>query len=255
MKAYLKFLWQSTNQHGVHSPYVFQLITKCFYDRKAHPAYQDLKAQRRSLLLCPDELEGNHIRKETTESRGGKRQISEIPKASVFSSERSQLLNRLIRYLQVNRALVLGSTLGLEAAAMATHNSLIVTSFYNSPYAAKLARKNFENWGLKEEVVQVLEVCDISECVESEEIQQQDLVYIGRSYWQENAIHNFIDLLPLAHNDSVFIFDGIHSSTQMEKVWATIKEHPEIRVSIDTFRWGFIFFRKEQVKEHFIIRL
>lgn len=202
-----------------------------------------------------DEFEVNHIKKETTESRGGKRQISKIPKASLISSERSQLLNRLIRYLKANRALVLGSTLGLEAAAMATHNSLIVTSFHNSPYTAMLAHKNFENWGLKEDVVQILEAYDISECLESEEIQQQDLVYIGRSYWQENPIHNFIDLLPLAHNDSVFILDGIHSSTQMEKAWATIKEHPEIRVSIDTFRWGFIFFRKEQVKEDFIIRL
>jgi hypothetical protein len=27
----MKFLWNSTNQHGVHSPFVFDLITKCLY--------------------------------------------------------------------------------------------------------------------------------------------------------------------------------------------------------------------------------
>ncbi len=31
IKSYLHFLWESTNQHGVHSPFVFSLITKCLY--------------------------------------------------------------------------------------------------------------------------------------------------------------------------------------------------------------------------------
>ena len=30
---YFKFLKKSTNQHGVHSPFVFNLVTKCLYKR------------------------------------------------------------------------------------------------------------------------------------------------------------------------------------------------------------------------------
>jgi hypothetical protein len=33
VKSYLKFLWDSKNEHGVHSPFVFLLVTKCFYDK------------------------------------------------------------------------------------------------------------------------------------------------------------------------------------------------------------------------------
>jgi len=40
--SYLKFWWHSKNEHGVHSPFVFDLITKCFYDRSNHSAYQQL---------------------------------------------------------------------------------------------------------------------------------------------------------------------------------------------------------------------
>jgi hypothetical protein len=40
--AYFKFWWHSTNEHGVHSPFVFDLVTKCFYDRTNHTTYQQL---------------------------------------------------------------------------------------------------------------------------------------------------------------------------------------------------------------------
>ena len=48
--SYLKFLWYSKNEHAVHSPFVFTLITKCFYDRKSKPQYSILKKYRQSLL-------------------------------------------------------------------------------------------------------------------------------------------------------------------------------------------------------------
>ena len=29
--AYLKYLWRSSDQHSVHSPFVFELLTKCIH--------------------------------------------------------------------------------------------------------------------------------------------------------------------------------------------------------------------------------
>ncbi len=31
IKSYINFIWNSKNEHGVHSPFVFDLVTKCFY--------------------------------------------------------------------------------------------------------------------------------------------------------------------------------------------------------------------------------
>ncbi len=65
----------------------------------------------------------------------------------------------------------------------------------------------------------------------------------------------FEQLLPTAHNDSVFIFDDIHWSPGMEEAWKEIKKHTDVRVSVDTYQWGLVFFRKEQAKQDFKIRL
>jgi len=60
-------------------------------------------------------------------------------------------------------------------------------------------------------------------------------------------------MLPTISNESIWIFDDIHWSKDMEEAWEMIKNHSKVTVTIDTFQWGIVFFRKEQVKEHFII--
>lgn len=35
MLAYLRFWWQSTNEHGIHSPFLFQWVTLCLYRKSS----------------------------------------------------------------------------------------------------------------------------------------------------------------------------------------------------------------------------
>lgn len=82
-----------------------------------------------------------------------------------------------------------------------------------------------------------------------------DLIYFDGHHTKDATLNYFQHLLPTAHNDSVFVFDDIHWSRGMEEAWEIIKEHPLVKVSIDTFHLGLVFFRKEQAKQHFKIRL
>ena len=81
------------------------------------------------------------------------------------------------------------------------------------------------------------------------------LIYFDGNHQKEATLKYFEMLLPLAQNDSVFIFDDVHWSKGMEEAWEEIKAHPRVRVTIDSFFWGIVFFRQEQEKEHFTIRL
>lgn len=48
LKAGLRFLKKSTNQYGVHSPFVYSFIIKCLYNRKKKASYQYIKKAYKS---------------------------------------------------------------------------------------------------------------------------------------------------------------------------------------------------------------
>ena len=57
------------------------------------------------------------------------------------------------------------------------------------------------------------------------------------------------------HNDSLILVNSIHEDSEKERNWEALTRLPEITVSIDMFHCGAIFIRKEQVKQHFTIRI
>ena len=86
-------------------------------------------------------------------------------------------------------------------------------------------------------------------------LKNYNLIYFDGNHSKEATLAYFEQLLPTINNETLWIFDDIHWSSAMEEAWEQIKEHPKVRVTIDTFQWGLVFFREEQAKEHFTIRL
>ena len=76
-----------------------------------------------------------------------------------------------------------------------------------------------------------------------------NLIYFDGNHSKKATLEYFELFLSTATNDSVWIFDDIHWSSDMEEAWEVIKNHPLVTVTIDTFQWGIVFFRKEQKKE------
>jgi len=57
------------------------------------------------------------------------------------------------------------------------------------------------------------------------------------------------------HNESMLIVTGIYESKESLALWKEIKKREEVRVTIDLYHCGLVFFRREQAKEHFKIRI
>jgi len=50
IKSYINFLFNSKNEHGVHSPFVFDLVTKCFYKKDNYNVDIALPTDNRLIL-------------------------------------------------------------------------------------------------------------------------------------------------------------------------------------------------------------
>jgi predicted O-methyltransferase YrrM len=85
--------------------------------------------------------------------------------------------------------------------------------------------------------------------------QSFDFVFIDGNHRKEPTLRYFEQLLAKANNDTVFVFDDIHWSAEMEEAWEQLKQHPQVTLTVDLFFIGLVFLRKEQKeREHFIIR-
>ncbi|WP_419210875.1 hypothetical protein ACNR9Q_08935 [Maribacter sp. X9] len=70
----------------------------------------------------------------------------------------------------------------------------------------------------------------------------------------ENFEFRFLDSSQL-HNNTLLLVDNIHQNKNNFDAWEKLKERAQVTVTIDLFYCGAVFFRKEQVKEHFKIRI
>ncbi|WP_062053435.1 hypothetical protein [Aquimarina longa] len=99
IKAYFKFLFKSTNQHGVHSPFVYNLVTKCFYNTKKRKTDVSIRS----------------IIKEST-------------KKPEINYQTAKLLNRLLQYLDIKSTLILAKPAEVISKIVTLNNLAIETS-------------------------------------------------------------------------------------------------------------------------------
>ena len=254
IKSYLNFLWNSKNQHGVHSPFVFNLVTKCFYDKKNYPEYSILKNYRNSLLQNKNTIEVKDFGAGSRVFKSNTRAINQIAKNAGITSKRSELLFRIVNYFQPENILEIGTSLGLASAALTLGNKKgRITTLEGCTNTMSIAKNQCQLQNLNNiEFVNTKFEAYLSNYILNTEHYQ--LIYFDGNHSKKATLDYFELLLPTITNNTVWIFDDIHWSVAMEEAWEIIKKHPKVTVTIDTFQWGIVFFRSEQEKEHFVIR-
>ncbi len=217
IKAYCRFLLKATNQHGVHSPFVYLFVTQCLYNRRKHSAYKTLK-----------KIYPNNTAQEP------------------LSYRKRKLLNRFVRYFKSETVLYVGALSRAHCAAFYAGNSVslwacvnenkIDTEFNNTFPATKVL-----SYPLPKAIT----------LLKNKSIVPQ-LIFIASSALPP-ITSVFTQLLSIATPKSIFLFEGIHLSESAEKEWGTICNHSRVTVTIDLFFWGLVFFKKGQAKQHFKI--
>ena len=159
--SYLKFLAKSTNQHGVHSPFVFSYVTQCLYSKKRLHKNKSINVLLKTI--------------------------------SYFNFDSISVNNKSIR---------------------------------------ELVKQNFPEVQFDKNTVDLLFINELS-------------AYSFEKILSEGKLHN----------DSLILIDSIYANQQNLEQWNQLIALPKITVSIDMYYCGLISIRREQVKEHFRIRI
>ena len=253
ISSFFKFLLQSKGKHSIHSPFVFNLVTQCFsakidsHKKQTFKNAQKWLQKNHSVITVNDFGEGSKVFKTKN------RKVSQIATIASITSKKAYLLIKLIEYLNCNHILEIGTSVGLSAAAMRIANyKANIQSLEGCEQTAAIAQNLFENCNLKP--IEII-VGSFDKTLQNKvENKQYDLIYFDGNHNKNATLSYFNQCLNSVHNNSVFIFDDIHWSKDMLECWNEIKSNHMVTLSINMYFWGIVFFRKEQVKQHFNIR-
>jgi predicted O-methyltransferase YrrM len=251
--AYCKYLIASKNQYGVHSPFLFNFLTKGLG--------QDKKIDLKKVLFLREELLRDHREIQVTDFGAGSkifknntRSISKIASTAGTSKGRGKLLAKTTAHFKPDNILEIGTSLGISTAFMAAGApEALITTMEGCPSTAKIAQENFQKLQLNN--IEVI-VGEFDQSLEHALLNQTyDLIFFDGNHQKEATINYVKKCLSAATEESVFIFDDIHWTKDMETAWREIKNHEKVTLSVDTFKWGLIFFSKGREKQHFTIRI
>jgi predicted O-methyltransferase YrrM len=251
---YINYLQQARNRFDIHPPFLYELITEVFDDRKDYPEYHLVEGLKDELLKRVDAVEVQDLGAGSTVTRKKVRTVADITRHSSKGRKHGRLLFRLSRHLKPGYILELGTAMGISSAYLALGNDQSeVTTIEGCTNIAARARENLKKIEL-ERVTVINDDFDgaLPRCLKQTD--HVDLAFIDGNHREQPTLDYFEQILAKTVNASCIVFDDIHWSKGMERAWKRIINHPEVTLSIDLFHLGIVFFRKELSKQHFIIR-
>lgn len=254
--SYISYRLRSTSKHGVHSPFVFDLITKVLENKEKEEVFEKIhgiyKEQCRSsrVLETTDFGVSSDGRAYSTKFL----KVSEITKSSSVNSNTGELLYRLVEYFKPSRILELGTSLGMSTLYIA---SAAPTAKYITMEGCAAKVEVAKSYFSRMSVLN-LEVStgrfDTQLPAVLEKLGQLDFVFMDGHHRFKPTLAYFKKVLQYSNENTVIVLDDIHWSKGMELAWREIQKMPEVTVTIDIYRLGLVFLKKSLSKQNFIIK-
>jgi predicted O-methyltransferase YrrM len=254
---YIRYYVTASNGkgHGMHSPFIFEFITKILNDKTRYPEYEKAEGLRKQLLLDKTMITVQDLGAGSSVSKNPSRSINSIARNAAKAAKYGQLLYRMVKHYQPQTIIELGTSLGITTSYLAAAKpDASVITLEGASEIANRARQHFNASQLRN--INLIEGnFDSTFPFVLRQLPTVDFAFIDGNHRKEPTERYFQQLLARAGNDTILVFDDIHWSREMEEAWKTIRSHDRVRVTIDLFAIGIVFFRQEfKAKQHFVIR-
>jgi predicted O-methyltransferase YrrM len=253
---FLKYYRQAGDEHSVHSPFVFSLLTNALYRKDKPEIFKRIENVRKNLLR--DQRVINTVDLGAGSSFDGKVKRRTVSQTAAWFAKPPRIgaaLYRIVEHLKPSVMIELGTSLGISSMYQASGNpNGTLYTIEGCAETAAFAKENFRNAGITN-IRQLTGNFDAELPELLKALQQIDYAFIDGNHTYAATIKYFQLLKARCHHDSVLIFDDINWSDGMQKAWSEIKADPDVTITVDFFVFGLVFFNSGFSKQNFVLKL
>ena len=210
-RAGLRLLYKIRHHrgHGIHSPFVYNLVRKVIEEKTPYYAYDDLKEY-----------------------------LEKYPDIKRPTSKYNRLSFRLVNYFEAKRIVEIGSGYGINTlylTAPATDINCICIE--PSPEKVTMAKELYANWDRS------IRISDIN--IMKDIVEKQDCIFIDVNDFQYIENDLLENIASLCHDKTFIVVKGIRTNKRTCALWKKISDIEGRTAMLDLFNIGIIFFNKK----------
>jgi predicted O-methyltransferase YrrM len=230
--------------HGIHSPFVFDLVSRVFRNKTESSIVLTIEAIRKELISSTRSINVTDLGSGSSKMKADLRKVSDIARYSPVNRKYGNLLASLAREYGRPAILELGTSLGISTMYMAMSSTYTrVYTVEGCRATSEIALENFRSAGISNIVVMNRPFDEVLPEI-GRAIPAPGLVFIDGNHRKEPLIHYCREIFSRSGTKTVIIIDDIHSSPEMEEAWQELTKVEEVTLTIDIYQMGFLFFRK-----------
>lgn len=239
--------------HGIHSPFVYNFISEILNNKNECEDLKNVIKIHNKYLKSKRHLDFEDIGAGSNYTKPKRLKLGKLIRRSSVDKKYGKLIYDIVNYFKPYDILEIGSSVGISSAYIAQPDT----------------RSNFKSIeGVAEKLLVAKEISsklnqntefihgNFDKVLKStlDNYKKLDFVFFDGNHTKQSTLNYFNSCLSKSHNESVFIFDDIHWSKEMEEAWEIIKNNKKVKVSIDIFRMGLIFYKKELSYQQYVIK-
>ena len=248
--SYLDYWLKKEDKYSLQSPLLFSTYQKLLTFSKAQKD-DDLTIEkyRQDLLSSKEIIEVEDFGAGSKSVNTSTRKVAEITKFSTSNRKYAKLYQYFCSLTPAETVLELGTCMGITSRYLSNITRGKLFTFEGSPEIARVASpvKGFGNLRLiVGELSQTLPLTLST-------LDKVDFALIDATHTYEGTMKYFEQLIPKTHPDSIIAIGDIHWSSQMSKAWNEIKRKPEVKLSLDFYECGIVYFNYPGEKTDYIL--
>lgn len=238
-QAFLNYWLKKEDRFSQQSPYILKIYSSLLQFLESNKkGDSEIEGFRKALLKDKSSIRVLDLGAGSKKVPSPIRQIAEITRYSTSGIKFSQLYQFFCSLTPAHHVIELGTCVGIATRYLNLMTKGRLYTFEGSSEIQFVAKREPKPNRAEFILGQIKETLPIH----LNQIPEVDFALIDANHTYEGTIFAFNALLPKSHSKTIIAIGDIHWTVEMEKAWNEIKSNPRVKLTLDFYECGVVFF-------------